>query len=77
MTIGSQQQTHLRFHPTWFVSDLPGHAGTVRVKTGSERNSDWGWTTDRAKAIHLSPYWQRRFVKYGRDVNRASKLETV
>jgi hypothetical protein len=57
-----------------YVSDLPGHVGTKRVKVGSERNSDWGFTNDSAKAIDLSPYWQRRFTKYIRDVQAIGKL---
>jgi hypothetical protein len=36
---------------TYWVSDLPGHGG-----------KDWGYTLDSRKAIHLSPYWQRRFA---------------
>ena len=79
--IGSQRQDHLPtrsgYCPTWYVSDLPGHAGTVRIKAGPERNSDWGWTDKRKKAIILSPYWQRRFVAYGPKINRTNNLETA
>jgi len=79
MVIGSQAQTHLTsrsgYSPIWYVSDLPGCDGTKPNRTLP--NSDWGWETDRAKAISLSPYWQRRFIKYGRDVNRVSKLEVA
>ena len=57
-----------------YVSDLPGHNGTTRVKVGSERNSDWGYTDDSAKAIELSVYWQRRFVKYLRDLAASGEL---
>jgi hypothetical protein len=42
------------WHPlrreTWYVSEVPGDGGV-----------DWGYVTDRAKALPLSPYWQRRF----------------
>lgn len=60
-----QQQTHIdaRAGRTWFVSDLPGCAGTRKL-TGAEAGSDFGFTTDRAKALALSPYWQRRFIAY-------------
>ena len=64
------QQTHIRYNNIWYVSDLPGHNGHMRIKVGSERNSDWGYVTDAKKAIRLSPYWQRRFAKNCRDVNR-------
>lgn len=57
-----------------YVSDLPGYKGVTRVKVGSERNSDWGYTNDSAKAIDLSVYWQRRFVKYLRDIRATGEL---
>jgi hypothetical protein len=56
-------------YPTWYVSDLPGHRGTTRL-TGSK--APWGFTPDRTKAIALSPYWQRRYLKYCRE-NAPSK----
>ena len=70
--IGYQDQPN---HIRWYVSDLPGHVGTVRAKQGSERNSDWGWTTKETQAILLSPYWQRRFTAFlNRDANRTGGL---
>ena len=36
--------------PVFYVANLKGRVG------------DWGYTTDAAQAIHLSPYWQRRFA---------------
>jgi hypothetical protein len=48
-----------------YVSDLPGHDGLQ--KSATYPNSDWGWSTDRKKAILLTPYWQRRFAKYSGD----------
>jgi len=68
MNIGmSSQQDHTPI----YVSDLPGHRGTVRIKIGSERNSDWGWSTKLSQAIHLTPYWEKRFLKYLKDTNRS------
>ena len=43
---------------TYWVESLPGDGGV-----------DWGYTEDPSKAMLLSPYWQRRFSKYCRDVN--------
>ena len=37
-------------NPVFYVSELIGKVG------------DWGYTTDVTKAIHLSPYWQKRFT---------------
>lgn len=34
-----------------FVAQLPGDGG-----------KDWGYTSDRSKAIPLSTYWRRRFA---------------
>jgi len=59
MTIGYQTMIHLQsrdYCPTWYVSELPGNGGV-----------DWGWTDKRDKAIHLTPFWESRFKKYGRD----------
>ena len=79
MAIGSEIQTHIGtrvgrsiYHPTWYVAELPGHDGSKRVK-GSK--SDWGWTTDRSKAIELSPYWQRRFLADRRRCGREARIE--
>jgi hypothetical protein len=36
--------------PVFYVANLKGRVG------------DWGYTTQRAQAIPLSPYWQRRFA---------------
>ena len=55
----------------WYVSDLPGHNGTVRIK-GS--NSDWGYDQDGSKGIPISEYWQRRLIKYARLTNRDIRL---
>jgi len=33
-----------------YVEELKGKVG------------DWGYTSNAASAIHLSPYWQRRFA---------------
>jgi hypothetical protein len=62
---GGVQRGSRVHYPTWYVSDLPGHKGTTRIK-GSK--ADWGFTHDRGKAIGLTPYWQRRFLKHCRDV---------
>lgn len=35
---------------SWYVESKPGHGGV-----------DWGYTTNVAHAIPLSPYWQARF----------------
>lgn len=69
--IGCQVQTHIPSNVAyWFVADLPKHNGLTPIK-GS--NSDWGWTTDRNKAIPLTAYWQRRFLAHcRRDANRPS-----
>lgn len=70
---GYQHQTHLPNVPRWYVADLPGCNGIVRIKVGDGRRSDWGWTTDPAKAIQLTPYWQKRFLAFCRwDFNRLS-----
>jgi hypothetical protein len=37
--------------PIFYVSNLPGDGG-----------KDWGYHTDPAKALPLSPYWQVRFA---------------
>lgn len=65
-----QQQVHVpKPQAFWYVSDLPGHDGTVKSK--SCPRSDWGWTTDPDKAILLSPYWQKRFAAFcKRDMRR-------
>jgi hypothetical protein len=36
-------------HPVFYVSNLKGKIG------------DWGYTTYVNEAIHLSPYWRKRF----------------
>lgn len=59
MAIASRQWDK---HTIFYVSDLPGHSGTVRIKTGAERNADWGYSSERKHAINLTPYWQRRFL---------------
>jgi hypothetical protein len=78
MMIGSEQQTHIRarsgYAPVWYVADLPGHDGLKRVRFSK---SDWGWTTERARAIPLSEYWQRRFMADRRRVNRQPRLEEL
>lgn len=35
----------------------------AQLKGDGKRNNpcDWGYTEDSNKAIHLSPYWQKRF----------------
>jgi hypothetical protein len=33
----------------------------AQLKTGKPGECDWGYTTNAANAIELSPYWQRRF----------------
>jgi hypothetical protein len=35
--------------PVFYVSEKIGKVG------------DWGYTTNVSKAIHLTPYWQKRF----------------
>lgn len=40
-----------RVNVYFYVSSLPGQGGV-----------DWEWTTDRKKAIALTPHWQRRFA---------------
>lgn len=37
--------------PVFYVESVPGDGG-----------KDWGYTDQADKAIHLSPYWQRRFA---------------
>ena len=49
-----------RFEKILYVSDLPGHGGV-----------DWGYDSNVSKAIHLSPYWQRRFRK---DTERVGEI---
>lgn len=44
---------------TEYVESLPGEGGV-----------DWGYTNDVRKARTLSPYWQKRFRAYIRDVSR-------
>ena len=75
--IGAEMQLHIgkKWHPTWYVADLPGHNGTTRIKDGPERNSDWGWTGVGGKAIQLTPYWQRRFLADRRRVGREAQIE--
>lgn len=76
--IGYRVQMHLGtkgYYPTWYVADLPGCDGTKRNKTLP--NSDWGWTTDMAKAIHLTPYWQRRFLRYLLNVSGVGDLKFI
>lgn len=64
-------------HTPIYISDLPGHRGLVRIKEGQERKSDWGWTKNIEQAIPLSPYWQRRFIKYLRDTRQEGFLATA
>ena len=45
---------------TYYVEALPGQGG-----------ADWGYTTDPAKALPLSFYWQRRF---NADCNRVGAV---
>lgn len=40
---------------TFYVAQLKGDGHPLRNKC------DWGYHTDPAKAIHLSPYWMKRF----------------
>lgn len=61
---------HQPGHVMLYVSDLPGHNGTARIKAGSERNSDWGFSPNSTEAISLSPYWQIRYRKYLRDTRQ-------
>lgn len=56
----------------FYVADLPGHNGTVRVK-GS--GADWGYTDTPTKAIRLTPYWQRRFNADSRRCNRVARFQ--
>jgi len=49
-----------RFEKILYVSDLPGHGGV-----------DWGYDWNVSKAIHLTPYWQRRFRK---DTERVGEI---
>lgn len=53
-----QDMRHLRHRghtPRWWVAQVQGEDGV-----------DWGWTNDAAQAQLLTPYWQRRFMAYGR-----------
>jgi hypothetical protein len=60
--------------PPWYVADLPGHNGTRRIKAGPERNSDWGYTDRRERAIDLSPYWMRRFSADSKRCGRTARF---
>lgn len=71
------QRTARGYTPRWWVSDLPGHNGAVKIQVGDGRKSDWGWTDDKAKAIPLTPYWQRRFMAYGRECWKSYGLVPV
>lgn len=46
-----------------YVSDLPGHGG-----------KDWGYDARPQKAVPLSEYWQRRFVRDMERVGREARL---
>lgn len=48
--------------PVFYVSELKGKIG------------DWGYTTDFKKAIHLSPYWTKRFNSDCRAVGVQAKF---
>lgn len=72
--VAYRSQPHISrngYTPVWYVSDLPGHNGTVRVKGDP---SDWGWTDERVKAISMSVYWQRRFMSDCRKVCSAKAM---
>ena len=65
IVIGIGTNRGIRAGAPLYVSDLPGHDGLQR--SAANPNSDWGWSLNRAAAIALSPYWQRRFTKYSRE----------
>jgi hypothetical protein len=54
-------------HITYWVSELKGD-GHLRGR------ADWGYTTDPAKAIPLSPYWQKRFAADCRHVGYEARF---
>ncbi len=43
----------------WYVSQTAARPGSKRAKRDGV---DWGYETDRSKAIPLTPYWARRFA---------------
>lgn len=47
----------------WYVAALPGDGGV-----------DWEYTEDSTKAIHLSPYWKRRFSEDMRRVGDVAQF---
>jgi hypothetical protein len=61
----------------FYVSETPGHDSKGNRLTGSERNSDWGYTLERGKAIRLNVYWQRRFNADSRRCGRVAKFEPI
>ena len=52
----------------FYVANLPGD---------DNPNSDWGYVTNSAQAIHLSPYWQRRFNADCNRVRATAKFLTL
>ena len=51
---------------TFYVASKPGDDGV-----------DWGYHTDPAKALPLSPYWQRRFAADCRRVGVTARFIAV
>lgn len=46
-------------HRPWPIN---GRIGVFYVANLKRAVGDWGYTTRADQAIHLSPYWQRRFA---------------
>lgn len=69
------QVTYIPTRAPWYVADLPGCNRDVREPQNPR--SDWGYTEDIAKALPLSPYWQRRFAADSRRCNRIAQFFEV
>ena len=60
--------THKKAFRTWKPQELyPGELFYVAQLPG-DGGVDYGYTSEHAKAIDLTPYWQRRFAAYCRHV---------
>lgn len=52
--------------PNFYVESLPGKGGC-----------DWGYTTESDKALHLTPFWQRRFANCCRRVGVTARFTHI
>ena len=58
----------------WYVCQLLARPGTARARRDGV---DWGYTTERTKAMLVSKYWANRFRKYVEDCGHIAHVLEV